>query len=340
MTANGNGVNGVYLVNSAVGSTAEINLKGTNVANNNSLAGFQLAGRGAITLNNMTAKSNAGDGLNVHNASASPVKDVKLTGTNVFTANGFGNLVIESAGAIAVNSVTANASLNGRGATLLNTATDGKAVTITGTNYFNDNFSDGLFIQSRGVITTNNISANRNGDLLEDGAYIDNEGAAPATPRAVMMTGTNLFIDNDGQGLEVLSDGAVTISNVHAHYNDLDGTLVTNNTGTATVTVSGMNYFRHNLGAGLEINSAGAVTVNKTTAEDNGVDGLSVNSSNASITLMCGTFTNNGFPTAGWGVEVSTTAIFKRVGVFASGNNSGNIGFIGGGTQVIVRNCP
>lgn len=338
--SNNSGGSGINLNNG--GGTGEINLKGNNVANNNYQWGFALSSGGAITMNNVTAKDNgitgylAGSGVSAVNAGAIPVKDVKLTGTNVLTGNYDANLYIESAGAISINSVTANGSVIGQGTDLTNTATEGKAVTITGTNYFNDNFLEGLEIDSRGVITTNNISANRNGDAAEDGAFISNDTAT--TPRAVTMNGTNVFIDNLGQGLHVLSDGAVTVSNLHAHYNADDGIYVQNNTGTPAVTLSGLNYFRHNLDNGVEIYSNGAVTVNKTTAEDNNNDGLFVDNATGNITLMCGSFTNN----TGNGVDIDTNApgIKKLVGIFAAGNGATQISNNGSGALVTVRTCP
>lgn len=100
--------------------------------------------------------------------------------------------------------------------------------------------------------------------------------------------------------------------------------------------MNGVNSFRNNETTGLQIDSDGAVIVNKVTVENTDTgDGLWIEPSASSISLMCGTFTNNGEN----GYDVTTSGLLKLVGVLSVGNTSANVNEAYG-TRVVVRNCP
>jgi hypothetical protein len=154
------------------------------------------------------------------------------------------------------------------GASLENQSGTGTVVINNGA--FNDNEGDGLIVNSAGIVTLNGLVAHNND---EDGAYINNTFAL--TDKAVIMKGFKNFSNNGGNGLEIKSDGVLTISNLMANNNGGTGAILNNSTsiGNLGVTLTGLNSFAGNDGAGLDILSHGNIAVSNVNALGNGGDG-------------------------------------------------------------------
>ena len=126
-------------------------------------------------------------------------------------------------------------------------------------------------------MTLTNLTTNNNTNY---GTYINNAfGSVTTAIQAVSITGANVFNDNGGRGLEIVSQGAIMVNNVTAIWNgfagDLEGVYLHNNYDAAkpqVITLTGYNYFLHNAYDGLGIKSYGAITMNNITAADNGND--------------------------------------------------------------------
>ena len=183
-----------------------VTISGTNMFKINGYDGLTIYTNGTVILNNLTAEGNgasntSGGGVTVNNGAG--LKNVTITGFNSFNNNYDAGLSIISSGIVTLNNVTANNSARGFGVRIDNTASGDakpKAVTLNGTNMFNNNWWDGLQIDSYGAITTNNLTANENGQdpspLTLFGLAVDLNNDGAFTPQKVTVKGLNSFNDN------------------------------------------------------------------------------------------------------------------------------------------------
>jgi len=332
-------------------STAGITLSGASIFNDNYYYGLDAASYGAISINttSINAVGNGTSGFDGYGAyldnsgsTASTNPAVILKGTNTLNGNYEGGLYAASTGTITLNNITADSNSEGYGATITN-STNGKGVTLTGTNVFDNNYLDGLNINIKGAVLLNNITANCNGYNLgcsgtgtgSTGLVVDNSTASPA--QTVTLTGVNNFNNNNEDGLDITSAGAISASNVTASYNGGNGMLLDNHTGSAGVTLTGVNNVigdSSSLGSNVDIHTAGAVNLTDLTSDGSGGTGLVVEATATNVTLTCGSFTNN----AGNGVNVTASGTLTMIGVVASGNGATDISPTP--WDVVVRNCP
>ena len=352
---------GAYIDNSNVPSLTPkiVTLTGVNQFNGNLLDGLDVASKGAVTLNSITANGNglayadpntstntSGNGVLVDNTYSGTAvgQSVSLTGTNVFDNNWLEGLIVFSYGNLTLNSVTANN--NGQGhyegyaaGAWLNNCNDNnvvsclavtpKTIILTGTNQFNDNGEDGLFIWSNGAITLNSITASYNG-LAHDpdpstnpsssgyGVDVVNTYSGTAVGQNVTLTGTNQFNNNWLEGLQIFSYGNIALNSISASNNGQgqygngfgsgvwlsnclsnDGGITCQAVTPKTITLTGNNAFENNYGSGLWTASKGAITVNNVNADGNGSDGGD------------GAYLNNDYPGAVGGVSVTNTATYS-----------------------------
>ncbi len=296
LTAINNGLSGngygAYLYNAYPTFSSGITLNGTNLFFSNDQQGLYLLTNGAVKINNIQAVDNGDTGLRIDNASASTAQPVTLTGTNVFKFNLGNGLYITSDGQITLNNITASS--NGyAGATLDNQTapSDVSGVTLTGLNTFNDNANDaGLNILTRGAVTLANITANKNSLVGGSGrgVYIDNRYGI--TFKGVTFTGINAFNGNKNGGLQIFSEGIVSLSNITANDNqgfsggvNID-VLSSLPAAPKAVTLSGTNTISNNNYSGLTIQTYGVITINSLTANLNGLvanSGYGANISNS-----------------------------------------------------------
>ena len=336
VTANSNGSYGADLDNTFALTPQAVTLSGTNQFDNNHTYGLFLRSNGAVTLASLTVQYNdqgnfAGVyGADIDNTNLSLIQPVSLTGTSQFYGNHDRGLVINTLGAITLNNVTATS--NSKQGAYLTNSTAGQGVQLTGTNTFSSNAQVGLYISSLGAITLNNLTAIGNSAI---GVQVDNSAAG--SPMAVNITGTNTFSNNNVSGLSVLSKGAITLNNITANNNSGTGLTLDNSLGSAAVSLTGINNFLYNSGTGLVINSQGNVNLAKVRSDANTNSGDGVNITTiGSVTLTCGSFTNN----ARYGVNISGASSVTLTGVVTSGNASGDYHFTGIGPLTRVRTCP
>jgi len=363
---------GAYIDNSTAGAANAVTLNGFNNFSYNGWEGLTVYSRGVVTLNNITAVYNEeGSGAYIENtygyASAVIVK-----GVNSFNNNGWDGLRIYSTGGVTLNSVMANNNgtdpnrlaatyagpggdgiqgtpddwydydAYGKGLAIFNWGNSPKPVTLTGTNMFNDNASNGLYIDSNGLVKVNNITANFN-DC--DPAYdIDTYGCAGAyiSGGGVAQTGYGIFVGNAAQGLEVYNAyvpsvnanvGAIALTNLYAEGNGEGGVwAVTSGNAAYNVSITGFNVFNSNTnGEGLFVWSNGIVSLSNVTANTNDYSGVSINN------------TSSKSPKA---VTISGTNIFNDngdTGLYVSSNGpitTNNITAIYNlGSGVFLDNC-
>ncbi len=285
LTASSNGANGgsgygAWLdnCNEAEGDCTtvtpqSITLTGRNSFSSNMGNGLKILSLGAIRVNNVGATSNSGTGAILNNDFDGAVGGITITGTfNVFSNNANG-LEVTSRRAISSSNLEASSN-TGFGAALSNYANppSPQSITITGYAVFDENDSSyGLLVRTLGNIATQNLSASNNG---AQGAILDNAEAGAAG--AVTLTGIQTLIGNEGSGLEVTSNRAVTISNLNASLNNGFGASIANTAPSLLydVRLTGSNTYSGNNLIGLDIHTYGAITLNNITANKNGLDAL------------------------------------------------------------------
>jgi hypothetical protein len=302
---------------------------------NNTGHGLRVISKGLVTITDILAASNDGNGAEITNTDSTTAAGVTMLGTNVFSDNFLGGLLVDSKGAIKINNLIANVNHGGAGADLDNhTAATAQPITLTGASEFKLN-DLGLMINSNGAVALTNITANNN--TAGNGVTIHNDFNPSLAPN-VLMTGANIFYDNFKTGLEIWSYGMVTLSGVKANSNGLlgnngYGAYINNSAASAakSVTLNKAPEFNNNYSGGLNILSKGAVTITTVTANSN-VNGPGVRVDNQAagttvpqnvvINVTSGTFNNfnaNG-GSGGDGVYVTSYGAITLTNVNANDN--------------------
>jgi hypothetical protein len=345
VTARDNGQGGSFgsgasLDNTSTLSAQKVTLSGVNNFNLNFGNGLGVLSKGAISVNSVTADSNGANGVVLENYTATTPQAVTLTGTNTINDNFDYGLDVDSKGVIKLNSVTANENgidaFTGYGADLNNNyggALGG--VTLSGANQFNGNYDGGLLITSKGAILMNNITAANN--VAGAGVYIDNTPSTSTTPQNVILTGTNIFSNNDADGLTISSYGAVSLANITANDNGAKGLSASNNGGTIAkgVTLSGVNSFDNNNTNGISISSIGPIKLNSTSVTDTiAGDGSSLYNASGAAQSVILTGTNKFSGSYGNGLNIQSVGAVSLNSVTASNNGTG----AGGGWGVYINN--
>ena len=248
--------------------------------------GLWIYSYGTVSVDGASASDNFEQGVFIDNVDSRASVTVKNTRTDDFGSdfgrNGYQGIYIRTMGNITLQHVSAYQN-GGSGAVLDNCILAGDctgfgSVSVLASsnrgNYFDENTSSGLEIDSHGSIKLVNTSASGNGDY---GATLDNEKGSSTGSVTVTNAGSsmwNTFNGNVYEGLRIRSYGNVSIKNIEAHENDSDGADIRNSLGTSPRTVSITNgYFSQNDDYGLLVNSLGSITWKNGAAWENGLTG-------------------------------------------------------------------
>lgn len=248
---------------SIINWTSAVTINDINVIGNTAGDGLQVISYADITLENITANTNGGDGVYLNNCngvgfSCNGSGDITISGTNTFTGNTEFGLRVFSAGEINANNLTASNNTI-TGAALYNFAGTGGDVNLTGINTFNNNDDGsgngyGLGIQSNGTISLNNITANNNAQF---GMYLENN--FPGATGSIIVSGVNIFNNNGMGGVNAVSPGNIIIENVTANDNVGAGLSLGTVNGNIEITCG---TFNNNTGYGLGANIPNVLTLN------------------------------------------------------------------------------
>lgn len=298
ITASYNSEYGVLIDNTGSKTNLGVVISGTNYFMVNSIDGLNILSNGVITLNNLNASYNSGNGVFLDNCNTTPskpvcvAKTVTITGINNFNWNNLDGLSVLSFGTITVSNVSATHNIN-NGAALDNTESTGNlGVSVLGTNYFISNGDEilgddiGLEILSHGAILANNINAI---DNTGDGAFLSNCSdrleivvCDVTLAKTVSLTGINVFNWNDDTGLRIHSFGSIILNNLTANNNINLGVNIQNKTlnlnsvaeSMGVVTLNGYGVFNFNDGNGMTVSSHSNITISNVTANENGDQGV------------------------------------------------------------------
>ncbi|MFZ5821081.1 MAG: hypothetical protein ACOYYJ_14390 [Chloroflexota bacterium] len=227
--------------------------------------GLQVDTTGNIEVSNVEITNNNGAGASLDNSSGNGDVEVRYS---TFSQNAFDGLDVFSSGAVSLNNIAANGNgtggVFGSGAYIDNTsAASDQPVYVGGGNVFNSNLDTGLVVYTRGEVNMNNTTASDS--VTGSGAYINNTFAF--LDSSVNLAGDNVFSNNSLNGLEVHSDGTVTIENVIAEGNGNRG-LYIDAAGDAAVYCS---HFENNL-VGIYADLPGELATYTDTFASNGTD--------------------------------------------------------------------
>ena len=207
------------------------------------------------------------NGLTVHNSSGA---GVTITNGSFNNNSGYG-MNIETYGTLMLTNVNASdntyygANMNNRdkGATA--------GVTLIGSR-FDGNGDTGLNIRSNGAVMLTKTVANDNGSY---GAYIDNTDVV-ARKMAVTITNDAAKIDwwhegfsgNGLNGLQIVSYGVISLTNVNASDNRSSGAVLQNVASSTDVKLTN-SKFDYNNGYGVSVYTRGNIIYSKGTANNN-----------------------------------------------------------------------
>ncbi|MFZ5821614.1 MAG: hypothetical protein ACOYYJ_17085 [Chloroflexota bacterium] len=243
-----------------------------------------------VTVNNLTVQNAPGTGLHVDTSGNINMRNVTANGNGLVDEDGGWGIEADAGGSLSANSITTNDNNMGAyfGATgdvslsnliannnqWLGVAADsnGHQVTVSGTNSFDGNRGDSLYMVMRngGNIYVQNINVANSG-----GVHLETWNGA------VTLTGTNIFTNNTMQGhvVYINATGDVLVEGVSSN----GGGAIGNASGALIITPGNITVsnssFQNNIGYGLE---AGYQAYNDTPAI-----------TPASLTMNNVTFANN-----------------------------------------------
>jgi putative surface-exposed virulence protein len=255
-------------------AVGNVTFSGTNTFSDNADAGVIGWNDGNVIASNITASDNGAEGIYFDNLDG--IGNVTLSGANVTLNNGWEGLRIDTNGTVKVTNF--DGSGNGQDGVSIVANTAGKAVTLTHVTVLNNTLL-GLNVKSDGNITLSNIRAN---DNIRQGIYLENclysgFGTCAGTGN-ITMSGFNEASNNHLNGLDVLTNGTVTISNLEVNSNVNTGISVEAFGINKKVTLNFINAMGND-GDGLYITSKGLTTLNTVRAWLNTQDGANVNAS-------------------------------------------------------------
>ena len=244
ISASGNGFSGVDVDNclfdellGACLGTGTVNISNKSGMmgqyNENTLFGLRVQSKGMITLINASANDNGLDGAKLKNKFTGSVAGITVNTAgavvNQFNGNGWNldypeelypgwnGLSLVSNGPLTVTNAGANGNQNMGGGVVIN----GGYSPVSITNIVaNGNDWYGIYATSRGNIIAKDLIANNN---MDSGAHLDNtkDGAIANISVLYTLSNINEFNYNNGTGLEITTNGTVTMGNIRAEGNYL-----------------------------------------------------------------------------------------------------------------------
>ncbi len=251
--------------------------------------------KGAVTLLNFKADYNWGGGIYIDN-SGMP-SNVTLNSTvagftssaswNVdgsYVSTGLYGVKIVSWGAVMLNRMDVSDTFDAAGVNIDNTgALKSMPVKVT-LSSFNNNYGDGLHVESGGLISLSKVTASGNiytlgGTPDGNGLWLHNDIIANSQVYSPITILNSVFNGNEMDGAYVQSGNKITVSNVTGNDNSGSGMYISLEDRLSlppAILVSGKNQFVGNGNNGLEISGYGLVTISGAESGRNYADGINV----------------------------------------------------------------
>ena len=258
--ATGTGNNGIFVNNSSTTGKSVL-LYSVYVTNTASGDGIYVLSAGPVTLTNVYAQNNAGNGITVDNRAG--------TGAVVFNTGQTSTIEYYYGNTKNAINVLTNGTVSFSNINAYNNKTNGIYVVDTGEGYgvnfskvnVYNNTTDGVNITAYGPVYMGTMDVYGNGGY---GIYIN---VGSSTARAVTLSSVDIA-GSTKDGLYIYTSGPVTLTTVTSQGNTLHGVYIDNSvTTTATVNISN-SVFNYN-GYGISITSQGSVTLIGVDVENN-----------------------------------------------------------------------
>jgi hypothetical protein len=303
--------------------------------------GLYIYSKGAVSISNFDAEQNSSDGIQVYNRPLGAVGSVTIKSTlsgwvNLAAYNNDDGVEVDSYGTILIDQVIAYHN-DGRGFELNNNFTDiYKNISLkNSTADWNDD--EGILARSNGAVIITNTGASYN-DFSNAGSVagldIDNSGGIGNV--AIKSTNTKNYYEfnfNSGNGVKVVTNGTVTITNAIASYNkdtidDVNndgfniGGAIDPKTVTMTRCIADGNGWN-----GVQIQSLGSVVLTNVSASDNSNHGI-ISYSGSAFTLKIASgapdnvLHNNGNPFNSDGLYVNSAGSITVLNTIATDNSA------------------
>jgi hypothetical protein len=306
VTSNNNNLFGTNIEGASIAvSNSAFNANGTGTGNTPLGKGLEIKSTSFVSIYNIQANDNQLFGANIQSSSSVVIGSSFFNGNKSYVCScgggtyyGYG-LQVTTTSDVFVDDVTATDNY------LFGAHLEGQNVYVTGNltgSLFNNNgtgtgktpLGKGLEIISTGEVTLANVQANNN-QLF--GANI--QAASTVKITNSFFSGNNSYVCSCGKatyygyGVQVTTNGPVTLDGVTANDNNLFGASISGPDVTVTNSSFNNNGAGGN-GSGLSITATGQVTLNNVTANNNGLNGVAVTGACTNVNVVDGTFTNNG----------------------------------------------
>jgi hypothetical protein len=337
VVANENDVNGIHITKTGSGAVTitSANAALFNETSSNGMNGYVIDATGPITIINLNSQSNtSGYGgyiMNANTGVAQPVTIKVLDVVNTratYAWNGSRGLNIISYGAVKIVNLTSSGngsngvyisnlpsvSLTGPGVTITNSSFTYNCPERGSCTYATSHLVDGLIVESRGLISLTNVAFGGNDGA---GAVLNNAYSGATAGVLIGQTGIryNIFSNNYADGLDITTNGPVTITNIGAYGNKGSfGVHIVNTTGLGGVILKQApkvnfpgNTISGNANKGLSVETRGAVSIAFDDVSSNGGTGIYVYAADGtgSVTITGTTdYENNVFDNVTAGVAI------------------------------------
>ncbi len=250
------------------GSISFLSSMGANYINNNGNDNIYVHSSGNIMLSKVTANNSvSGSGAWLSNTSV--IANITLANVSTLFNGSYGTFAFTAGSIKVTNSNFSNNNVRGGYFSTTADTTGLKTISISSSIFNNTSSSHGLDINGTGNVTLSNITATDNASGY--GVWIDTFNGVGN----ISITGSSNQFSKNGQiGLFIVTNGAVSISNITATNNGQWGALIQNYFSSLGSPVSVKNsIFNHNGNAGnfggISVSSKGNILIDLVNASYN-----------------------------------------------------------------------
>lgn len=300
VSASRNGGDGVAITNNA-GATLTTARSAMNHFDRNGGNGVAITTSAPATLTDISASMNTLDGLLINASGGMNIGTVRAR-MNHFDRNGGYGMGLSSGAPITLTDVSASRNTSDGANVAISTASMTIQSNRSKMNHFDHNGGYGIHEVAGAPGTVNDVSVSQNG--LDGMSLTQAGGSTIETSQSTLMH----FDGNKGTGIVISTDGPISLKDISASRNLVNGATLLNQGGVTLALLNGRkNYFDRNGQDGINIETAAPVTLVLLSASLNTHAGIVVTN-----------FTNNAPATVGCAVVRSNT-VFDIIDTLAGG---------------------
>ncbi|MDK2980176.1 MAG: hypothetical protein PWQ55_523 [Chloroflexota bacterium] len=238
-------------------------------------------GKGSITLNNLNISKNGAEGAVLtcgqdpldENNSGWGIGTISFSGENHINSNGWDGLVVNASGNLFIKNldVNDNGQATNSAGILLNEDHPAKIITINDLNVRNNGY--GARMRAAGNITLRNVDISNNSS--GSGLFLDNclKDSGVCTGKGTISLTNVLANRNNGMGMELYSNGIITLKTVEGCENRQTGITISNQFEgtTANLILTSVNADNNSM-TGIQAFTNGSLNIAKINANGNSMN--------------------------------------------------------------------